>query len=71
MRSLLRDGTWTANTPGARVWIFPPNRVHLVWPACAEAIVQRLYGERIPGIPRDPDTLADIQGERVLTLDLT
>ncbi|WP_240906066.1 MobH family relaxase [Thiorhodococcus mannitoliphagus] len=66
MRSLLRDGTWTVNTPGARVWIFPPNRVHLVWPACAEAIVQRLSGERIPGIPRDPDTLADILIERHL-----
>ncbi|WP_242482674.1 MobH family relaxase [Thiocystis violacea] len=66
MRSLLRDGTWTVNTPGARVWIFPPNRVHLVWPACAEAIVQRLVSERIPGIPRDPDTLADILIERHL-----
>ncbi|EGV29595.1 Relaxase [Thiorhodococcus drewsii AZ1] len=66
MRSLLRDGTWTVNTPGARVWIFPPNRVHLVWPACAEAIVQRLASERIPGIPRDPDTLADILIERHL-----
>ncbi|WP_240906006.1 MobH family relaxase [Thiorhodococcus mannitoliphagus] len=66
MRSLLRDGTWTVNTPGAGVWIFPPNRVHLVWPACAEAIVQRLSGERIPGIPRDPDTLADILIERHL-----
>ncbi|NEV64504.1 MobH family relaxase [Thiorhodococcus minor] len=66
MRTLLRDGTWTVNVPGARVWIFPPNQVHLVWPACAEAIVQRLASERIPGIPRDPDTLADILIERHL-----
>ena len=66
MRSLLRDGTWTVNVPGARVWIFPPNQVHLVWPACAEAIVQRLASARIPGIPRDPDTLADILIERHL-----
>ena len=66
MRSLLRDGTWAVNVPGARVWVFPPNRVHLVWPACAEAIVQRLTDARIPGIPQDPDTLADILIERHL-----
>jgi conjugal transfer pilus assembly protein TraI len=66
MRALLREGTWAVNTPGARVWIFPPNSVHLVWPACAEAIVQRLTDERIPGIPHDPDTLADILIERHL-----
>ncbi|NEV64004.1 MobH family relaxase [Thiorhodococcus minor] len=66
MRSLLRDGTWTVNVPGARVWIFPPNQVHLVWPACADAIVERLASARIPGIPRDPDTLADILIERHL-----
>jgi len=66
MRTLLRDSTWTVNVPGARVWILPPNSLHLVWPGCAEDCVQRLVQERIPSIPRDPDTLADILIERHL-----
>ncbi|WP_295402636.1 MobH family relaxase [uncultured Thiocystis sp.] len=68
MRSLLRDGTWTVNAPGAQVWLFPPNGLHLVWSDCAPAILQRLTDERVPGIPRDPDTLADILIDRHLAV---
>ncbi|EGV32697.1 Relaxase [Thiorhodococcus drewsii AZ1] len=67
MRALLRDGTWAVNSPGARVWIFPDG-VHLVWPESAQDLVQRLAEARVPGIPRDPDTLADLLLERQLAI---
>ena len=67
MRALLRDGTWAVNSPGARVWIFPSG-LHLVWPESAQDLVQRLAEARVPGIPRDPDTLADLLLERQLAV---
>ena len=67
MRALLRDGTWAVNSPGARVWVFADG-VHLVWPESAQDVVQRLAEARVPGIPRDPDTLADLLLERQLAL---
>jgi hypothetical protein len=42
--------------------------LHLVWPAGAEDIVTLLAADRVPGIPRDPDTLADILLERGLAV---
>ncbi|NEX20291.1 relaxase [Thiorhodococcus mannitoliphagus] len=67
MRALLRDGTWAVNSPGARVWVFPAG-LHLVWPESAQDLVQRLAEARVPGIPRDPDTLADLLLERQLAI---
>ncbi|WP_342450219.1 MobH family relaxase [Thiorhodococcus minor] len=67
MRALLRDGTWAVNSPGARVWVFPFG-LHLVWPESAQDLVQRLAEARVPGIPRDPDTLADLLLERQLAI---
>ncbi|WP_342449993.1 MobH family relaxase [Thiorhodococcus minor] len=67
MRALLRDGTWAVNSPGARVWVFPYG-LHLVWPESAQDLVQRLAEARVPGIPRDPDTLADLLLERQLAI---
>lgn len=68
MRSLLREGTWTVNVPGAQVWIFHPGGLHLVWSDCAPTIVQRLASMGVPGIPRDPDTLAEILIDRHLAV---
>jgi conjugal transfer pilus assembly protein TraI len=42
--------------------------LHLVWPAGAENVVALLAADRVPGIPRDPDTLADILLERGLAI---
>ena len=42
--------------------------LHLVWPAGAEDVVELLAADRVPGIPRDPDTLADILLERGLAI---
>ncbi len=65
MRRLLRSGTWTVNLPGARVWVLNTG-VYLVWRAAAGDIVELLARDRLAGIPRDPDTLADILLERGL-----
>ncbi|HYN76360.1 MAG TPA: MobH family relaxase [Lamprocystis sp. (in: g-proteobacteria)] len=63
MKRLVRDGTWQINTPGGRLWMLPGG-LHIVWPQGGDEIVHLLAGDHIPGIPRHPDTLADILLER-------
>ncbi|MFO1434116.1 MAG: TraI domain-containing protein [Candidatus Competibacteraceae bacterium] len=65
MRRLWRSGVWTVNVPGARVWVLAEG-IHLVWRAAAGDMVELLARDRLAGIPRDPDTLADILLERGL-----
>jgi len=67
MRRLTGGGRWQINVPGARLWLFAEG-LHLVWPAGAEDMVALLAADRVPGIPRDPDTLADILLERGLAV---
>ena len=67
MRRLARGGRWQINVPGARLWMLAEG-LHVVWPAGVEDIVGLLAADRVPGIPRDPDTLADILLERGLAL---
>jgi len=67
MRRLVRSGRWQVNVPGARLWLFPDG-LHVVWPAGAEDMVAVLAADRVPGIPRDPDTLADVLLERGLAV---
>lgn len=67
MRRLIGSGRWTANTRGARIWRFAEG-LHVVWKAGAQEISEMLAKDRIPGIPRDPDTLADILIERGLAV---
>jgi conjugal transfer pilus assembly protein TraI len=67
MRRLARGGKWQINVPGARLWMLADG-LHLVWPAGAEDVVELLAADRVPGIPRDPDTLADILLERGLAI---
>jgi conjugal transfer pilus assembly protein TraI len=69
-RRLLNNGTWTANKKGSRVWITREG-VFIVWKAAAEEIVALLAEDRVPGIPRDKDTLADLLLERNLALPNT
>ena len=64
MRRLLHDGRWQVNVPGARVWLLRDAGLHLVWPAAAQDLTDLLAEERLPGIPRDPDTLAELLLER-------
>jgi conjugal transfer pilus assembly protein TraI len=67
MRRLIREGRWTANQRGARVWRFADG-LHVVWKTAAQEIVELLARDKVPGIPRDPDTLADILIERNLAV---
>ena len=67
MRRLARGGRWQINVPGARLWMLAGG-LHVVWPAAAEDVVALLVADKVPGIPRDPDTLADILLERGLAV---
>ena len=68
MRRLLHDGRWQVNVPGARVWLLRDLGLHLVWPAAARDITELLATDRVPGIPRDPDTIAELLLERGLAV---
>ncbi|TVQ94548.1 MAG: relaxase [Chromatiaceae bacterium] len=63
MRRLTASGQWTVNQPGARLWMLPDG-LHLVWPDAGEDIYRELARDQVPGIPRSPETLADILVER-------
>lgn len=67
MRRLIKCGKWLANDKGARVWRFKEG-VHIVWRTGAQDIVELLAKDKVPGIPRDEDTLADILIERGLAI---
>jgi conjugal transfer pilus assembly protein TraI len=67
MRRMVRGGRWQINVAGARLWLFPEG-LHVVWPAGAEDVVALLAADRVPGVPRDPDTLADVLIDRALAL---
>lgn len=66
-RRLISNGTWTVNKKGSRVWVTREG-VFIVWKLAAEEIVALLSEDRIPGIPRDKDTLADLLLDRELAL---
>ncbi|MCF7979497.1 MAG: TraI domain-containing protein [Chromatiaceae bacterium] len=68
MRRLLHEGRWQVNVPGARVWLLREGGLHLVWPAAARDLTERLAADHLPGIPRDPDTLAELLLERGLVV---
>ena len=63
MARLVRAGTWGINTPGARLWLLGES-LYVVWPQGGDDIVALLAADRVPGIPRHPDTLADLLIER-------
>lgn len=59
MRRLWRSGDWFANAPGALVFVGDEG-VYLDWGHAAANVVQRLVKDAFAGVPRDPDTLADM-----------
>lgn len=58
LRALARE-KWTMNTPGGRLWT-TTDGVFVAWKTAANEILVRLKGAGIEGVPRDPDTLAEI-----------
>jgi len=70
MRRLIKSGHWLANEKGARIWRFKEG-IHIVWRTGSQDIVDLLAKDKVPGIPRDEDTLADILIERGLAIPKT
>lgn len=71
MRRLLGSAQWLVNQREARVWLAKEHgqqALYLVWKSAANDIIELLAKDKIPGIPRDPDTLADILIERGLAV---
>lgn len=67
LRRLVKTGKWKVNEPGAKVWHLHQG-VFITWKQGASDIYDLLTEDKIPGIPRDPDTLADILIERGFAL---
>ena len=65
MRNLVRQGIWSVNEPGARVWNIG-GHIYLVWPAAGQELAQVIRDEGVPGIPRTCDSILDMLVERQL-----
>lgn len=66
IRRLVNTGKWKVNEPGAKVWHLHDG-VFVAWRSLGD--MYALIGkDKIPGIPKDPDTLADILIERGFAL---
>lgn len=65
MRRLIKEGVWTINVPGARVWNID-GAIFVVWPAAGEEIARLVREDGIPGIPRTGDGILDMLVERQL-----
>ncbi len=59
VKRLLVDEIWGINVPGEVAWRIN-GQLYLVWPRAAHDIVMLLDKDNIPGIPRDPEVLAQI-----------
>lgn len=61
MRRLVRAGKWIANNQasGGRIWVGQEG-VFIDWPVAAGDIANLLARDNFAGIPKDPDTLADL-----------
>ncbi|MBR7889836.1 TraI domain-containing protein [Marinomonas sp. A79] len=62
IRRLIKTGEWKVNEPGGHVW-FMPQGVFITWKQI-KSLYDLISKDKTPGIPRDPDTLADILIER-------
>lgn len=67
IRRLVRERRWIANKPGARLWVIEGD-LFIVWPSGADDIVSMLARDKAPGIPRHPDSLADVLIDRGLAI---
>lgn len=62
LRRLVRSGKWKINVAGGKVWVLQQG-VFVIWKPVQD-IIDLLAQDKTPGVPRDPDTLADILIER-------
>lgn len=59
MQRLVISGAWVINGPKARLW-FGADGLYLVWPNAAADIVRLLERDQLPGIPKAPDSIAEV-----------
>jgi hypothetical protein len=55
------------NKKGSMFWIINSD-LYLIWPRASSEILDILKKDNIPGIPKDPDTIADILIDRSLAI---
>lgn len=67
MRQQIKKGAWTDNAKGAVVWRLKEG-TFILWNEAAEDISRLITKSNIPGIPKHPDTLADILIDRQLAV---
>ncbi|MES1930250.1 Conjugative transfer protein TraI, relaxase [Salinisphaera dokdonensis CL-ES53] len=65
MRRLVKSGQWKVNEKGARLWMLNGD-LHIVWHAAVEDVTKLLSQDKVPGVPRDPDAMADVLIDRAL-----
>ena len=58
LRSLIRE-KWACNSPGGRVWA-TERGVFIQWRPAFADLLPRLRADGVSGVPRDPDTLAEL-----------
>ncbi|CAM5562416.1 MobH family relaxase [Eoetvoesiella caeni] len=68
IRTLIKDGTWEINVPGAKVWNLRNAGAFIVWKAAIKDLTKAIQEAGVPGVPRDADTLADVMLERGLAI---
>lgn len=59
MRRLIRTGTWACNHKGMRLWV-GTDGTFIEWHPGAQDVFNLLARDAFAGVPRDPDTLADM-----------
>ena len=59
MRRLVRSGKWAPNQPGGRLWIGREG-TFIDWIEAASDIALLMEKDAFAGVPKDPDTLAEI-----------
>ena len=67
LRRLCREGQFAVNRPGGMVWHLE-DALYLVWPKAGAEAIAALKRDHMPGIPSDPDRVAQILIERGLAM---
>ena len=65
MRRLFREGHWSINEPGSRLWHMA-GALYLVWPSGGEEIAAIINQDKLPGLPRTPNSILDMLVDRKL-----
>jgi len=59
MRRLVADGKWIANARASRLW-YAEDGMFLLWPEAAADMIALLEVDRVPGVPKAHQTIAEL-----------